>query len=92
MQLEQGLVDMLLEAPESQIDFWVKEDIKGMGLNPTALDILFVLDQMVFFSGASDFIVSVFEGMLGVAILKENTSLDELKEKINWTPPDFKRN
>lgn len=91
MKLEQELVDLILEAPDSQLDESVFNDIKGWNLEPSALDILFILDKIVYFSLGSEFTVSMFGMVLAQAMIEEDIDMDELTSQRNWTSPNFER-
>ena len=91
MQLDKELVDMLLEAPDTQLDNSLFDEINAWDLNPSALDILFILDKIVCFSLASGFAVGIFQMLLDRAIDEENTTMVELTKQRNWTSPEFKR-
>ena len=91
MKLEQEFVDLILEAPDSQLDASIFEDIKGWDLEPTALDILLVLDKIVYFSLGSEFTVSMFGMVLTQAMLEEGIDMEKLVSQRNWTAPEFER-
>lgn len=60
----QSLFDLLINAPEDQLDQFVRDDIKAWGSDPTAFQILETLDKVVWASGATDFAVGVMNIIL----------------------------
>lgn len=91
VKIEKEFIELMLEAPSTQMDDYVKEDIVGLGENPSALDILFMLDRLVYWAGASDFVISIFQELLARAMTEENTILEELAKKRDWSSPEFER-
>ena len=92
MKLQQEFIDTILDAPDSQLDESVFEDIKGWNLEPTSLDILFVLDKIVYASLGSEFTVTMFGMLLAQSLIEEKMSMDELLSQRDWTSPEFERN
>lgn len=80
MKLPQELVEGLLDAPDTQIDHSLFEDIKSWDLNPSASDLLAILDKMVYGALASEFSINVFEALLNQAMAEEGITLEELRE------------
>ena len=75
---------MLLEAPDSQLDSSMKPLIEKWSEVPTALEILEVVDQVVYSSLGSGFTVQLLHFLLNDALGREQTSLDELAQKATW--------
>jgi len=91
MKIDKDLNSLILMAPETQIDPSILEDVKEWHNEPTALDILFCLDKMVYYSLGSEFSMHLFEMLLQEAMNEENITLDTLKDKRDWKSPNFQR-
>ncbi len=79
--------EVFLEAPEEQIDKSVFPLIELWDDDPTAIQILRVLDQIVYTGAASEFVVTALDMMLQRAIVNEGQSLDELVKQAVWRLP-----
>lgn len=91
MKLQKELVEGLLNAPESQLDKTILADIKNWNYEASALDILFILDKITYFSLASEFVVGIFQLLLDQAMEDEDTNFDDLSLQRTWKSPDFIR-
>jgi hypothetical protein len=78
------IVKMLLIAPDSQLDASMKELIKKWDEVPKAIQILEVLDVSCQSSLASDFIMTIMDGLLHDAIKNENTTMEEIIKLARW--------
>ena len=78
MKLEQEFVDAISEAPDSQLDALCVDVVKSWELNPSALDILRLLDDIVYYSLGSEFSVMLFKTLLDEAIKEEGTTYEEV--------------
>jgi hypothetical protein len=74
----------LLSAPDSQLDASVFPLIEKWNDEPTALQILEVLDHCVYGALASGFVMKLLEQMLSIAIKKENTTYEKVVENATW--------
>lgn len=79
-----NIKDLLLQAPDSQLDNSMKELIKKWSDPVSALEVLEVLDKSAYFSLASDFTMQVLHLSLNEALGREQTSLEELTKKATW--------
>lgn len=79
-----NIKDLLLQAPDSQLDNSMKELIKKWSEPVSALEVLEVLDKSAYFSLASDFTMQVLHLSLNEALGREQTSLQELTSKATW--------
>lgn len=84
MILEQDFINLLLEAPDTQLDTSMFEIIKSWELNPSSLDILFLLDNLVCFSLASEFTIHLFKVLLDTAMEEEGITYVELVKLRTW--------
>lgn len=75
--------EMFVTAPESQIDKPLREMIVKWSNEPTAIEILEVLDHAICFSLASDFVVSMLQ-MVYESKPKEEKKLAEIYAKEHW--------
>lgn len=78
------LTQLLLQAPDSQLDSSVKPLIEKWSNPPTALQILEVADKVVYGSLGSDFTVQVLNVVLEDAISREQTTLSEVVKQATW--------
>jgi hypothetical protein len=81
--------DVILEAPDHIIDSSIKEMIKvKWDAEPTAIQILEVLDRIVFYGAASDFVVNVLDVRMRAELVKENQTYEQLVEQASWRNED----
>lgn len=78
------LKELLLKAPNSQIDDNAKSKVREWKLPLTALQILRVLDFCAEGSNASDFVMSMLNGHMFRLIKEENTTFDEICKQATW--------
>lgn len=82
--MNKQIKETLLEAPEGQLDPCVFPLIEKWNDEPTALQILEVLDNCVNGGLASQFVMVLFESLLDMTIKKENTTYEELLKLATW--------
>lgn len=78
------IIQLLLDAPDGQLDECIKPKIREWSDPPTALQILEVLDQCVHASLCSGFVITVFETLLKKAIESEGTTYNDVVSKATW--------
>ena len=78
------LKQLLLDAPEDQIDAGARQSIATWSEPPKALEIFRTLDECVYGAMASGFVVQVLETMLVVQSKGENLTRDQLEELAVW--------
>ena len=78
------LKQLLLDAPEDQIDAGARQSIATWSEPPKALEIFRTLDECVYGAMASGFVVQVLETMLVVQSKEENLTRDQLEELAVW--------
>lgn len=76
--------DLLLTAPDSQIDQQVKDMISNWSESPSAEEILRVLDHAVRYSLVSGFVVAVLESILQSACESEGLTYESLIARVQW--------
>ncbi len=80
-----NLKDMILKAPEGQLAQSGKDIInKHWGSDPSALDILRLLDHCVNVAAGSSFVIKVLDIMLSQAIANEQTTMEQLAKQATW--------
>ena len=77
----QKLIDLLRDAPDSELDPTIVELIKGWDSPPKALDVLRVLDEAVFTGGASQLSMLALEEVLRQSMVAEGCTYKELTNK-----------
>ena len=75
---------LLLEAPEGQLDSSVFPLIEKWDEEPKSIQILEVLDQIVRYSLASDFVVQALDIMWKRAIEREGITMEECIALATW--------
>ena len=78
------LKQLLLDAPEDQIDAGVRQSIATWSEPPKALEIFRTLDECVYGAMTSGFVVQVLETMLVVQSKEENLTRAQLEELAIW--------
>lgn len=78
MKIEKEFMDLILEAPEGQLDPSLIPYIEAWNSEPSAFDILTLLDKMVYGCLASEFTILLFEELLRQAVTEEDTTIDEI--------------
>lgn len=78
------LKELLLQAPDGQLDKVVKPLIEKWSEPPKALEVLEVLDQCVRGGLASPFAMLVIENIMNEAIKTENTKYEEVVKQATW--------
>jgi hypothetical protein len=76
--------DMLLSAPDSQLDQSMRELIMVWDDEPTSLQILEVLDKVIYSALGSDFVVTMLQIFLETTMAKENTTLEKIVPGAYW--------
>ena len=84
MEKEESLKSLLVTAPEDQLDPTLVEIVKNWGEEPTALQILELLDKAAFGAGASEFVMHVLQEFLQLAIIEENTTYEAIAAQAYW--------
>lgn len=79
-----GLSDLLLEAPDSQMDSVLKPLVKAWSSPPVALQVLEVLDKAIFGSLASGMVIQVLQAEYRSALETEGKTHDELVKLAVW--------
>jgi|SRR5579859_1617861 len=72
-----GLINHLLAAPDTQLDACVKPLIEQWDDEPTAYQILEVLDHCIYGPLASGFVIRVLQGMCNQALENEGKTHEE---------------
>lgn len=78
------LKDLFINAPETQIDKVLRDKIMEWPDNPSALQILEVLDQGVHGSLCSAFVINLLDIVYKKAIHIEGTTHEEVVKKATW--------
>ena len=78
------LKQLLLDAPEDQIDAGARQSIATWSEPPKALEIFRTLDECVYGAMASGFVVQVLATMLVVQSKEENLTRTQLEELAIW--------
>ena len=78
------LTELLLDAPDGQLDESAKAIIRKWPYQPTALNVLEVLDNCARYALASDFTMSVLHILLDTRIEEEQTTLEEVVKHATW--------
>lgn len=76
--------DLLLIAPAGALDHVVIELIKKWDDEPTALQLLETLDNMICFGSASEFAVRLVTAKMYSTLIIENQTYDQLVEQAIW--------
>ena len=76
--------DLLLAAPEEELDPSIFPLIETWEEPPTTLQVLEVLDHCVYFALAGDFVMNVLNTLLAAGIKGENTTYEEVVMKATW--------
>jgi hypothetical protein len=82
----QEIIQQLLDSPETQLDNCIKTHITDnwVDLQPTALQLLEVLDRIVRYSLASDFVVNILTSLLIAQIDEEDTTMEDVVAQAEW--------
>lgn len=83
-----SMKQLLLKAPDSQLDHCMFPLIKRWDSQPRSIQILEVLDHCIYGSLASGFVVTLLQTMLDAAMHREKTTLDELVKQATWRDRD----
>ena len=78
------LKEMLLQAPDSELDSCMFSLIEKWNDKPTAIQVMEVLDHCVHGGLASGFVIALLETMVETALKEENLTRDQLIEKAIW--------
>lgn len=76
--------EMLLKAPDDQLDRSMLSKIEDWYDPPTSLQILEVLDQCIYCSLASGFVIKVLNILLDEALKNENQTLEDILPSAHW--------
>lgn len=80
----ESLRQMLLAAPDSQLDASMFPLIQSWHQPPTALQILEVLDKCVFSSLASGFVITLLEMLYEDALKTKGLNRDTVEAQATW--------
>lgn len=75
---------ILLKAPPTQLDPSVFPLIATWDAEPKAVQILEVLDHVIFASLGSGFVVNLLQTLYETALLGENTTHEEVEKLAHW--------
>lgn len=75
---------MFLEAPDNHIDSNLRPMIEEWSDPPTSLQMLKVLDAMVYGGSASGFVISVLDDLMRKAIVQEGTTFSNIVSQAHW--------
>jgi len=78
------LKQLMLEAPEEQLDRSMIPLIEQWDQQPRAIQILEVVDKCIHYGLASGFVVASLQVMLDNAIANEQTTLEQLEPLAVW--------
>ena len=84
MQNEESLKSLLITAPEDQLDPSLVSLVKSWDEEPTALQILELLDKAAFSAGASEFVMHVLQEFLSLALVEEDTTYEAVVAQAYW--------
>ena len=76
--------NVLLRAPSNELDPVVHGLIEKWNEEPTSLQVLEVLDKVIYGSLASTFTVMVLQSLYGKALANENTTHDKVVKLAVW--------
>lgn len=82
--MNEDIIKALLQLSDNALGDEVKIIIRNWNYNPSALQILEVLDKCVYGSLCNSFCINVFEILLDNKIKEENTTYDEVVKKAFW--------
>ena len=83
--MNNSLKQHLLTAPESQLDPAMRKYIEAeWQAEPSALQILEVLDKCIHFGLASGLVIMLLESMLNAAVQRERTDMAALEARATW--------
>jgi len=83
-QFEPTLVEMLLKAPDHELDASMHSLIQKWSDPPKAIQLLEVIDHCIYGSLASGFILSAFQMMYTQALKNENLTHEDLIPLAIW--------
>lgn len=79
-----SLKEMLLQAPDGQLDKSMFPLIEKWDEEPTAIQILEVLDQVIYASLGSGFVVSLLQMLYENALKKEGKTHKDMEALTTW--------
>ena len=79
-----NLTELLLTAPDEQLDARMKPLIKKWSSPPKSIEVLEVLDRCVHSSHASKLAIQVLETVLQESLDKEKITYDNCVENAHW--------
>lgn len=79
-----GLKQLMLEAPDGQLDKSMLPLIENWDDEPKAIQILEVLDKCIHYGLASGFVVSSLQIMLEFAMKDQDVTLEQLEPLAVW--------
>jgi hypothetical protein len=75
--MQPSLKQMLLTAPETQLDHQMFPLIEKWDDEPTSLQLLEVLDQCIYFALASGFVITLLQNMYDLALEREGKTHED---------------
>lgn len=81
---DREMIDLLLAAPDSQLDVAMKPLISKWSEPPTAIQVLEVLDHCIHGSLASGFMVRFLQALYDMACKREQTTHEEVVKGATW--------
>lgn len=80
--------EILLEAPDSQLDASMKPLVQKWSSPPKAIEILEVLDHVIFGALASGLVTTVLQNMYTEALIREKIGHDDVVKLATWRPEE----
>jgi hypothetical protein len=80
----ENMLKTLLQLSDDALDNNIKVLIRNWNFNPSALQILEILDKCIYGSLCDSFCIKLFEILLESKIKEENTTYDEVVKKAYW--------
>ncbi len=84
MTTDKTIKELMLLAPESQLDNSIKPLIEKWRDPPQSLEILEVLDKVIYTGTASGFVVQLLEQYLNQTLKEEHKTLMEITQLAIW--------
>jgi hypothetical protein len=78
------MINALLSMSDSQVDQLLRPHMQSWSDNPTALQLLKVLDMAIHGSLASGFVIGALQVMYDMACKAENLTHEEIAKSAHW--------
>ncbi len=78
------LKHLLLSAPDSQLDISLKHMIEKWTIPIKAINVLELLDNIVYTGGASGFVINILNRLLQTCLVDEEITYEELIKFASW--------